>query len=122
MRNGSGFANAAGLNNDIVEPVLAGDVAQLLYKIHLQGAADATILQGHQVFVFLSHNASFFNQLGIDVHFADIVDDNGKLNAALVGENAVEQCCFSAAQITREQQYGNGLIIHVSFFLNGVQS
>ena len=38
------FADAARLDDDIVEALHVNDVAQLVYKVHLQRAADAAVL------------------------------------------------------------------------------
>ena len=44
LRNGSRLTDTAGLNDDVVETLLASDVAQLFHEVHLQRTADATIL------------------------------------------------------------------------------
>ena len=90
--------------------MLAGDVAQLLYKIHLQGAADAAVLQGYKAFFLLSYHTTFLNEVGIDVHFANIIHDDGELYTFSVIQYSIKECCLSAAQITREQQ--NGYFFH----------
>ena len=117
MGNWGRLANAAGLNHNIVEALLADDVAQLFDQIHLQRATNATILQSHEAFLLLSDDATFLDEVGIDIHLADVVDDNRELDATLVGEYSVQKSCFSAAQITREQQYGSFFIRHLSFVI-----
>ena len=62
----------------------------LFYEIHLERATDAAVLQSHEAFVFLSHNAALLDEVRVDVDFADIIHDDGKFNAALVGENTIE--------------------------------
>ena len=89
--------------------MLPRDVAQLLHEVHLQRTANAAVLQRDQTLVLLPHYSALFNQVGIDVHLADVVHDDGKPNTALIGENPIQQRRFSAAQITREQQNGNFL-------------
>ena len=78
------LAYSAGLNNDVVEALLTGDVAQLLYEVHLKRAADATVLQGHEAVVLLSHYPALLYEVGIDIHLAYIVDYYGELNATAV--------------------------------------
>ena len=110
--DGSGLADTAGLDDDIVKALHGDDVMQLLYQVHLQGAADAAVLQGYEAVVGLVDDAAFLDKVGVDVHFADVVDDYGKAYAFLVGENAVQQCGLTAAQISCEQQYGDVILIH----------
>ncbi len=79
------LADAAGLYHDVVEPLHLLYLVELLYQVHLQRAADASVLQRHQAVVLLAHDAAFLNQVRVDVHLADIVHDDGELNAPLVG-------------------------------------
>ena len=81
---GTGLADTAGFNDDVVEALHLDDVLQLLHEVHLQRTADATVLQGYQTVVLLVDDASGLYQVGIDVHLANVVDNNGKLDAALV--------------------------------------
>jgi hypothetical protein len=53
-----------------------------------------------------------FDEVRVDVHLADIVHDDGKLDAALILQYFVYECCLSAAQITCEQQNGDVLYFH----------
>ena len=85
--------------------MLAGYVAQLFYEVHLQGAADAAVLQGYEAFVFLVYNAAFLYEVGIDVHLAYVVDYYGEAYASFVAQNAVQKCRLAAAQIAGQQQY-----------------
>jgi len=96
---GDGFwlADAACLDDDIVETSHLQDVGQLFHQIHLQRAADAPVLQGDEAVVFFPYHAPLLDQVGIDVHFADIVDDDCEFDAFFVGQNAIDQCGFTAA-------------------------
>ena len=88
--DGAGFADAAGLDDDIVEALHLDDILQLAHKVHLQCTADATVLQGDKTIVLLVDDTTFFNEVGIDVHLADVVHDNGKLDAALIRQDSVQ--------------------------------
>ena len=90
LRDGSRFADAAGFDDDVVKGFLRNDVMQLLYEVHLQGAADTTVLQGDEAVVLLADDTALLNQVGIDVHLADVIHYHGKAYAALVGQNAIE--------------------------------
>ena len=83
--NGFRFANTAGFNDDIVEALAFHQLEKLFYQVGFQGAADATVLKRYQAIVFLVYNATFLNQVGIDVYFAQIVYNNGKLDASFIG-------------------------------------
>ena len=89
LRYWSRFADAAGLDDDIVEAVEGDDVLQLLYEVHLQRTTDTAVLKGHERVVLLVHDAALLDQTGIDVHLADVVHDDGKLDAALVCQYSI---------------------------------
>ena len=84
LRDRSRLAYTAGFYNNIVKTLLAGDVTQLLYEIHLQRAADTTILQRHQTLVLLPYHAAFLYQIGIDIHFAYIINNHSKTNTTAI--------------------------------------
>ena len=112
LGNRLGLADAACFDDDVVEALHLQYVAYLFYQVHLQRTADAAVLQGYQAVVLLAYNAAFLDEVGVDIYFADVVDDDGKLDAAFVGQNLVDQCGLSTAQITGEQQYRNFFCIH----------
>ena len=117
--DGGRFADAAGLYHDVVEALHAHDVMQLLHEIHLQSAADAAVLQSHEAVVFLPHYTTFLYEIGIYIYFTYIIDYHGELDAAFIGQNSVEQCGFSTAQIACEQKYRRlhfHLYFHISLF------
>lgn len=95
--DGCRFADAAGLYHDIVEAVERDDVLQLLHEVHLQRAADATVLQGHQRVVLLVHDTSLLNEACIDVHLPDIVHDDRELDSLFVLQDTVEQRSLATA-------------------------
>ena len=120
--DGSRFADAAGLDDDIVEALHLHDILQLLHEIHFKCAADASVLQCHEAVVFLVYDTPLLYKVRINVHFADIIHDDGEFYAALIGENAVEKRCLSAAQITGEQQYRYIFACHIIFEKTGCVS
>jgi len=87
--NGSGFAYSAGFDDNIVEAMLASDVSQLFYEIHLQRTADTPVLQGYQAVVFLGHYPTLFYEICINIHFTNIIHNDGEADAAAVIEYAV---------------------------------
>ena len=107
--DGCRLADAAGLDDDVVEALLACDVAQLLHEVHLQGAADAAVLQGHEVVVFLCYDTSLLNQVGIDIHFANIIDNHGKADAATVVEDAIQERGLAATKVAGEEKDRDGV-------------
>ena len=107
---GGGFADSAGFNHDVVELSVSGEFVELLHEIHLQGAADASVLQGHETVVLLANDSAFLDQGGVHVDFAEVVDYHGELDSLSVGEYAVQQSGLSAAEITGQQQDRNILL------------
>ena len=82
----------------------------LLDEIISECAAYTSVLEGHKVaraIVVLPYHAAFLNQRGINVDFADIVDNHCKAYAAFIGENPVEQCGFATAEVSGEEKYGS---------------
>ena len=98
------LADSAGLDDDVVEPFHAHQFIDLLDEIGLQGAADASVLQGHQTVVLFADDPSFLDEVRIDIHFSDIIDDDGEFNSFPVCKYMVYQGGLSAAEITCQQQ------------------
>ena len=117
--DGFGLADAAGLDDDVVKALQLHQLEYLFDEVGLQGAADATVLQGHEAVVFLSHDTPLLDEVGVDVHLADVVDNNGKLDAALVGKDMVYQSRFPTAQITGQEQYRDFFYIIHSYVILG---
>ena len=113
LRDGSRLADAAGLNDDIVEALHGDDVVQLFHQVHLQRAADAAVLERNQTVVLLVHNPAFLNEACVNVHLADVVHDYGKADSVLVAQNAVQKGGLSAAQVSGEQQHGSFVAVHL---------
>ncbi len=102
LGDGGRLADAAGLDDDVVELAAAGDFRQLGHQVHLEGAADAAVLQGHEALVRRAHDAAFFDEAFVNIHFADVVDHDGELDALAVGEDAVQEGGLAASQIAGE--------------------
>ena len=81
LRDRCRFTDSGGLDNDVVEGLLRTEVMQLLDEVHLQRAADTSVLQRHQRVVVLTHYSALLDERSIDIHFSDIVHDHGKTNA-----------------------------------------
>ena len=88
------FTDAAGLNHDIIKSLHGYNIRELLHQVHLERAANTTVLQSHERVVFLSNHAIRFDETGIDIHLTDVVDDNGELDATFIFQYFVEvpQC------------------------------
>ena len=113
--DGLRFADAAGLDHDVVELSGFDEIGELIDQIHLEGAADTAVLQGHQTVVLLGHDAAFLDQRGIDVHLAYVVDYHRELDAFAVRQNMVHQRGFAASEVAGEQQYRYIFLSHIHF-------
>ena len=98
---------------DIVEALAFHQLEKLFYQVGFQGTANATVLKRYQAIVFLVYDATFLNQVGINIHFAQIVYNNGKLDSLFIRKDTVDQCGFPAAQITGQEQHRDFFCIHV---------
>ena len=113
LGNGAGLADAAGLNHDVVKTVQRDDLMQLLHKVHLEGAADAAVLQRYQTVIIHAYHAALLYKAGIDIDFTYVVYNYRELYALAVGQNPVQKGCLTAAQITGEQQ-DRSFLSHIS--------
>ena len=104
LGDGRRLADAAGLDDDVVEFPHRGDLRQLGHEVHLQGAADASVLQGHEAVVRLAHDAALLDEVRVDVHLADVVDDHGEFDALAVREDAVQERGLPAPEVPGQQQ------------------
>jgi hypothetical protein len=73
------------------------DLVQLFYKVHLESAAYATVLQGHQAVILHAYYASLLYKAGVNVNFTYIVYNNSEFNSFAVSKNPVYKGCLSAA-------------------------
>ena len=92
-----GLADATRLNDDIVEALGVDDVVELFDEVHLQRAADTSVLQCHEAVVALAYHAALLDEAGVDVHLADVVDDDGEADAFLVFQNTVQKSGLAAS-------------------------
>ena len=104
LGDGAGFADAAGFDHYVIELVHLAELGELRHKVHLQGAADASVLQGHQRIVGITHDAALLYELGIDIHFADVIHYDGELDSFLICKDAVKGC-LAASQVSGHQKY-----------------
>jgi hypothetical protein len=72
---------------------------ELLDKVHLKRAADTTVLQSDERVVSLGHYSALLDKGSIDIHFTDIINDNGEANTFLVSQDTIEQRGLTASQI-----------------------
>ena len=84
LRDRRRLADSACLYHDVVKLLHRCYVVQLLHEVHLQRAADASVLQRHEAVVLLSHDSAFLYQFRVYVHFADVVHYDGEFYAFLV--------------------------------------
>lgn len=51
----------------------------------------------------MSYYAALLDEVSVDVHLAEVIDDNGKLDAAAIVEYAVQQCGLSTAEVAGKE-------------------
>jgi hypothetical protein len=73
-------------------------------QIHLERAADTTVLERNERVVVLAHHPALLNQRSIDIDFTDIIDNDRKTNAFGIRQDAVQKSGLTAPEIAREQQ------------------
>ena len=103
LRDRCGFTDSRCLDDDVVERFLRAQVMELGHQIHLERAADTAVLECYQRVIVLTDHPALLNERGVDIHLADIIDDNGEANTFVIGQNTVQQGCFTAAEIAGDQ-------------------
>lgn len=103
----AGFGNAARFDQQVVEAVLFGEIADFAQQIVAQRATDAAI--GHfneLLFGARQVGAAVADQRGVDIDLAHIVDDDGYTQAVAVGQHMVEQRRLAGAKEAGQHGYG----------------
>ena len=78
-------------------------------QLQAQGERAVPGLRG----VGLSDDASLLDQVRVDVHLSDVIDDNGELDAFPVGKDAVQKGRFAASEIAGEEQDRHLFLFHI---------
>jgi hypothetical protein len=85
----AGLADAAGFNDYVVKTMQGYNLVELLHKVHLEGAADATVLQGYQAVIVHAYDASLLDKACVDVYLTYIIYYYCKLDTLAVGQYSV---------------------------------
>ena len=118
--DGDRLANARSLDDDVVEVARIGDALQLVGKVVRKRAADAAVGERDEV-VGLG-KAAVGDKAGVDVDLADIVDNHGGADAAVVSEDVVEQRGLAGTEVSGKHDDLHGFVGHVpSFVRHGLQ-
>ena len=118
--DGDGLANARGLDDDVIEVARIGDALQLVGQVVRKRAANAAVGERDEV-VGLG-KAAVGDKAGVDVDLADIVDDHGGADAAVVSEDVVEQRGLAGTEVSGKHDDLHGFVGHVpSFVRHGLQ-
>ena len=101
----NGFANAACFNQNVVEFAHFQQFGNLFQKVGLQTAANAAVRQRNDLSgIFLGDVSALFDERLVDVHFANVVHDDGDMVTLLVIKYKVEEGGFSGSEVTGEQR------------------
>ena len=112
--DGHGLADAGGLDDDVVEVAGVCQAGELVSQVVGKGAADAAV--GERDKVVGGRKAAILDEAGVDVDLADVVDDDGRADAAVVGQNVVEQRGLAGTEVAGEHHDLDGVVGHgVSF-------
>ena len=114
--DGDRLADAGGLDDDVVEVAGFGDALQLVGEVFGQRAADAAVGEGDEV-VCLG-KAAVGDKIGIDVDLADVVDDHGGTDTAIVFEDMVEQGGLAGTEVAGEHHDLDRLVGHGPSFVS----
>ena len=104
LGDGHRLTDAGRLDDDVVILVGAGQVGQLLGKVLGEGAADAAVGQGDEVPVLHGDAAAaLFDETGVDVDLADVIDDDGDAVSVRLSQDFIEKCGLAGAEVTLDE-------------------
>ena len=115
---GTAVYNVAGTRAAAVARI--GDALQLVGKVVRKRAADAAVGERDEV-VGLG-KAAVGDEAGVHIDLADIVDDYGGADTAIVSEDVVEQRGLAGTEVSGKHDDFHGFVGHVpSFVRHGLQ-
>ena len=103
LSDGDRLADTGSFNDNIIIVLCLCQFTQLVRQVISQSAADAAVCQRNKVAVLLCDNSTFFNKIGVNIDFADIVDDNGGADAFIICKNVVQKSRLTCAEITGDK-------------------
>ena len=104
LGDGHRLADTGRLDDDVVILVGAGEVGQLLGKVLGEGTADAAVGQRDEVAVLHGDAATaLFDETGVDVDLADVVDDDGDAVSVGLCQDFIEKCGLAGTEVTLDQ-------------------
>ena len=99
------LGDAGRLDQQVVEPPLAGELRDLDQEVFAQRAADAAIAQLDQLLVGTRQaGTTLAHQLRIDVHLGHVVDDHRDATSVAVVQDMVEQRRLAGAEEAGEDR------------------
>ena len=121
LGDGHRLTDTGCFDDDVVILVGAGQVRQLLGKVLGEGAADAAVGQGDEVPVLHGDAAAaLFDEAGVDVDLADIIDDDGDAVSVRLSQDFIEKCGLAGAEVTLDEaDFTRGVFCaHLDCFLS----
>jgi len=104
------FGNPGGLDQQVVEAALTGELADFLEQVFAQGAADAAVAHLHQLFLGAIEADAALHLVAVDVDLAHVVDDHRDAAAFAILQDVVEQGALAGTE--EAGQDGNGEAVH----------
>ena len=66
----------------------------------------------------MAHDTAFFHQVGVYIHLADIVHDDGEFDSFLIGKDAVQKGGLSASQVTGQKKDRDVFTLQFDFHIS----
>ncbi len=98
LSHGNRLGDTCGLDEQVVEALLPGQLFNLDHQVFAKGTADAAVRHLHQPLFGAGERVFALNQLGINVDLAHVVNDHGHFQALLVVQDVVEQGSLSGSE------------------------
>jgi hypothetical protein len=101
-------------SKQVVEAALLRERAHLFQQVLAQGAADAAVRHLDQGLVRAGKTeagaAAAAHEIGVDVHLAHVVDDNGHAPVLAVAQHVVEKGRLARAEKAGQHGYGQAIV------------
>jgi hypothetical protein len=101
-RDGNGFADAGGFDDEVVEGSFLGEAGHFGHEVVLQATADTAVREVDDAVL-----AGPVQQFGVDVHLAHVVDDDGDASVPGVVQQPIDQRRLAGAEWTANDSHRN---------------
>ncbi|MNQ70287.1 hypothetical protein D3C85_849200 [compost metagenome] len=98
FRNGQGFRDTGGLDQQIIKAAFPGEAPDFFEQIFTQRTADAAIAHFNELFLRTIKADLALHFTTVDVDFTHVIDDNGNPQVLSVAQHMIKQRAFTRSE------------------------